>query len=57
MDNIDKIKLIAAEELLHQWLQKYAPGNIPGAWDYDKDAVRLIETTAKLLGIEKPWRH
>lgn len=49
------LELIAAKELLRRWVRKYAPGNRPGAWDYDHDAVELIETTANLLGVKDPW--
>ncbi len=51
------LELIAARELLRRWVKKYAPSNIPGGWEYDHDAVELIETSAKLLGIEHPWRQ
>lgn len=50
-------ELIAARELLRRWIARYAPGNKPGGWDYDKNVVELIETSAALLGIEDPWRQ
>lgn len=47
---------IAMKSLLHQWLNKGVKTfSMPGAWEYDKEAVELVETTAELLGIERPW--
>jgi hypothetical protein len=53
-----EIELMAAKQLLRRWIKKYAPRNKPGAWDYDHDAVDLIETSAILLGIkEEVWEN
>ncbi len=47
---------IAMKALLHQWLNKGVKTfTMPGAWEYDKEAAELVETTAELLGIERPW--
>jgi hypothetical protein len=49
------VENIALRGLLLQFVQRYAPANKPGAWEYDKEVVKLIEDAAKILKID-PWK-
>jgi hypothetical protein len=45
---------IALRATLLQFVQHYAPSNKPGAWEYDKKVVGMLEDAGKLLNID-PW--
>ncbi len=55
-ENLSRIELIAAKELLRRWMRKHKGVYVPGGWDYDKDGVDLMEQTGRLLE-EDPWEN
>jgi hypothetical protein len=46
-----------ALNLLRAWIKCEAAGCKPGAWEYDKEKSQLVEDSAKLVGIDDPWKE